>query len=154
MFHALVLPAGAVLASIAAYPYVHSLTAGSDAGVSAGSIIHFGIWNIATIACPLLILWRPAGRALREIFSCRTEPLTIIATWTITLIVCNVLIELSGVNESKFVYFLFYILFPPIVWKILDGIEEAQRSTASAPSGMDGAPLRRASGPHVSRISP
>jgi hypothetical protein len=127
VFHALVLPGAAMLACIAAYPYMASLTAGSDSGNSLGSLVHFGIRNIVTIALPLVILYRPAGKALREIFSCKTEPLAILATWLIALAICNISIDLAVGNESKLVFFLFYILFPPIVWKILDGIEAARR---------------------------
>jgi len=126
VFHALVLPGAAMLACIAAYPHVASLTAGSDSGGSLSSLLHFGIRNIVTIALPLVILFRPAGKALREIFSCGTEPLAILATWLIAFTVCNIFIDLAVGNESKFVYFLFYILFPPIAWKILDGIEAAR----------------------------
>ena len=126
IFHGLVLPGTAILACIAAYPYVSSVMAGSDTGSSLGSFVHFGIRNIVTIALPLAILFRPAGKALREIFSCKTESLAILATWLIALAVCNIFIDLAVGNESKLVFFLFYILFPPIVWKILDGIEAAR----------------------------
>jgi hypothetical protein len=124
VFHAFALPGAAILACIAAFPYIRSIMAGG--GTSPGSLVHIGVWNIATIILPLAILYRPAGRALRWIFSWRTESLAILATWIVTLAVGNVFIDLVTVNESKLVYFLFYLLFPPIVWQILDGIEAAR----------------------------
>jgi hypothetical protein len=126
VFHALALPGAAILAGAAAFPYILSLTAGGDTASSARSLVHFGIANIVTIALPLAALFGPARRALREIFSMRSEAYTILATWAIALLVCNVFIDLAVGNESKFVFPLFLILFPPIVWKILDGIEAAR----------------------------
>jgi hypothetical protein len=126
VFHAFALPGAAILAGAAAFPYVLSLTAGGDTGSSAGSLVHLGIANIVTIALPLAVLLGPARRALREIFSMRSEAYTILAAWAIALFACNIFINLAVGNESKFVFPLFLILFPPIVWKILDGIEAAR----------------------------
>jgi hypothetical protein len=126
VFHAFVLPGAAILAGAAAFPYILSLTTGGDAGNSAQSFLHFGITNIITVALPLAVLFGPARKALREIFSMESEAFAILATWLITLFVCNVFINLAAGNESKFVFPLFLILFPPILWKILDGIEAAR----------------------------
>ncbi|MGD1048416.1 MAG: hypothetical protein ABR899_06655 [Candidatus Krumholzibacteriaceae bacterium] len=124
VFHALGLPAAAILAGVCGFPYVLSLTGGGETG-GLRSLLHFGINNVITIALPLAILFRPARKALAEIFLGRTQELVILATWTITLFVCNLFIDLSVRNESKLVFPLFLILFPLIVLRILDGIEGA-----------------------------
>jgi hypothetical protein len=126
VFHAAVLPVAAVAAAAAAFPYLRSLTGGSGANPATGSLLHIGLWNIVTIALPLLILYRPATSAIREIFSLSRPALTLLASWVTTLLVLNVFVDLPHNNESKLVYFLFCILFPPIVWRILDGIEASR----------------------------
>jgi len=124
--HTIAMPAAAILATIAAYPYIHSLTAGSDTNQSLGAFVHFGLTNIITIALPLLALFQPARKALREIYSCATPPLTLLAAWITTLFVLNVFINLAFRNESKIVFPLFLILLPPVAWKVLDWIEGAR----------------------------
>ncbi len=125
-FHAFAFPGAAILAGAAAFPYVFSLTAGGGTGDSVGSFVHFGIWNVVTIVLPLAVLFGPARRAFRDIFSMKNEAFTMLAAWVISLLACNIFINLAVRNESKFVFPIFYILFPPIVWKILDGIEAAR----------------------------
>lgn len=124
VFHAFVLPAAAILACVCGFPYVLSLMGGSGTG-GIRSLLHFGINNVITIALPLAILYRPARKALTGIFLGRTQELIILATWTIALLVCNLFIDLAARNESKLVFPLFLILFPLIVLRILDEIEEA-----------------------------
>ena len=124
VFHALVLPAAAILAGVSGFPYVLSLTGGGEAG-GIRSLVHIGLGNIITIVLPLAILFRPARKAITGIFVGRTQELTILATWTITLLMCNLFIDLAARNESKLVFPLFLIIFPLIVLRILDGIEGA-----------------------------
>ncbi len=152
VFHTFALPLAAILAGAAAFPYMLSLTAGSDPGSRPPSLIHFGLGNLLTIALPLAILFVPARKALREIFSLKTEALTLLAAWIVPLLACNLFINLAARNESKFIFPLFFILFPPIVWKILDGIEESKGRRPDAPHRLDGAPLRRAARAHVSGL--
>jgi hypothetical protein len=126
LFHAFALPGAAILAAAAAFPYMLSLTSGSDPASRPPSPIHFGLRNLLTIALPLAILFVPARKAMREIFSLKTDALTLLAAWIVPLLACNLFINLAARNESKFIFPLFFILFPPIVWKILDGIEESK----------------------------
>jgi hypothetical protein len=125
VFHSLVLPAAAVLAGVCGFPYVLSLTGGGGEAGGIRSLLHLGINNVITIALPLAVLFRPARKALTGIFLGRTQELVILATWTITLLVCNLFIDLAVRNESKLVFPLFLIVFPLIVLRILDEIEEA-----------------------------
>ncbi|HVO76399.1 MAG TPA: hypothetical protein VMT60_00305 [Candidatus Bathyarchaeia archaeon] len=125
VFHALTLPAAAMLAAVCGFPYVLSLMKGGQTG-GIGSYVHLGYASAITIALPLGIIFRPARKALVGIFRGRTQELVILATWTIALLVCNLFIELAARNESKLIFPLFLILFPLIVFKILDWIEEAR----------------------------
>jgi hypothetical protein len=124
VFHALVLPAAAVFAGLCGFPYVLSLTPAGDTG-GVRSLLHFGLINVITIALPLAVLFHPARKALAGIFRGRTRELTILATWIVALLVCNLFIDLATKNESKLIFPLFIIVFPLIVVPILDGIEEA-----------------------------
>lgn len=126
VFHAFAMPGAAIIAGAAALPYMLSLQTGDDSGNRIRTLFHFGISSVITIILPLAVLFIPARRALREIFSMKTEAFAILAAWAVPLAACSVFVNLAVGNESKFIFPLFYILLPPIVWKTLDWIEGAR----------------------------
>ena len=136
-------------------PYIHSLTAGERRG-------RLRWQSIRALRSREHRHHRPAARdpvrrpragLSARSSPCRSEAFTILATWTIALLVCNVFINLAVGNESKFVYSALLHPFPA------DRLEDPRRNrsgartAAGAPRGVDRATLRRSAGDNLSRLS-
>jgi hypothetical protein len=106
------LPAvAAILAAVVGLPYLVSL-GGTETG--SGNIFseytHLGFKNIATIVLPLLILFYPARRAFKKIFSAKSYEYSVIAAWIIPLLALNLFVDLPTRSESKLIFPLFLLL--------------------------------------------
>ena len=122
-------PISAVAAGLLCFRYVHSLTGGNTSpGGSIHSMLHIGLKNAATIILPLLILYCPAKKAVVKIFRDEWRNFEPYVLWLIPLLVINIFVDLPTVNDSKFIFPLFIILLPPIVWEAIDIIRKSRKT--------------------------
>jgi hypothetical protein len=124
-----IIPAvAAIAAALIGIPYFLSLGGGAAEGGSPFSgIIHIGVKNMATIILPLLILFCPAWRAIKKVFSANTNEYAIIAAWIVPLLLLNLFVDLPTRNESKLIYPLFLLLGAVVSIEIVDMIAGSTR---------------------------
>lgn len=115
----------AILAAGLTVPYIFSILGGAKGSTGTENMIHIGIKSLLTIAAPLAILFFPVRRAVRKYLAGPDESILLLFSWIITLFGVNLLINLPGVNESKFIFPLFIILLPLIGIEIIDKIRDS-----------------------------
>lgn len=130
--HAFAFPAAAAAAGLCAFPYLASLLAGGAPGAQSTGTIHIGLRNILTIVLPLAVLYCPAKRALREIFSLGSDRVRIAAAWIVTLAAICIFANLPTRNESKLIFPLFLLLSPPIARQVVETIRGAAGARRAA----------------------
>jgi len=111
--------AAAAAAAAAGLPYLASLGGTETGGGSfLGEYLHFGLRNLITIALPLLILFRPARKAVGKIFSLGKEEYVLLASWLVPLTALNLFVDLPRGNEDKLIFPLFLLLGPMVSMEI------------------------------------
>lgn len=125
-YHALVLPGAAILAGALAMPYLWSLMGENAGGAGIREHLHIGIRTLVTIAAPIAVLFFPARRAMRNIFSFSSDSRKVLGLWLMSLLFLNIFVNLPTRNESKLVFPLFILLCPPVAWAIIDELSAAR----------------------------
>lgn len=117
--HSIILPAAALAAAIVAFPYVYSLTRGGSSGGEAVASLHAGFRNIATMALPLIPLWRPVTRVFRDLCRGADDGTRIAGAWIASLAALCLFANLPTRNESKLVFPFFLLLSPLVAARIV-----------------------------------
>lgn len=116
----------AILVAASGFPYLSSMGAMEGNGTNfLEQYLHFGIRNTITFLLPLVILFWPVWRTVRQFFSSRRDEYTVMATWIIPLILLNILINLPLDNEDKLTYPLLLLLGPAVCIEITGIIRES-----------------------------
>jgi hypothetical protein len=125
-YHTIILPIAAMLATAFSMPYLWRLVGENAGGVGIGEHFHLGIRNLVTIGAPLAVLFLPARRAIRDIFSFADGRRKILSLWLVSLFVLNAFVNLPTRNESKLVFPFFMLLCPPVAWAIIERLNAAR----------------------------
>lgn len=115
----------ALLAAGIGLPYILSLgAAGAEEGQSfISKHLHFSLRSLLTVVLPLIVLFSFARRAFRKLSKRVDYRAAVLFSWTLVLFMISLLINLPTVNESKFLFPLFFIMGPPIYIEIAESIK-------------------------------